>query len=54
MNTVDEKVVYGWDSGNEANVYPDNLNYHTDFEQPYYSIIKNNDDFLTQGNEAPF
>ena len=51
MNTVDENIIYGWqDEPNKV----DNLNYHTDFEQPYYSIIKNNEDFLTQGNEAPF
>lgn len=50
-NYVAEHVIYGWqDEPNKV----DNLNYHTDFEQPYYSIIKNNDDFLTQGNEAPF
>lgn len=50
-NYVAEHVIYGWQE--EPNKV-DNLNYHTDFEQPYYSIIKNNDDFLTQGNEAPF
>ena len=50
-NYVAEHVIYGWqDEPNKV----DNLNYHTDFEQPYYSIIKNNEDFLTQGNEAPF
>lgn len=26
MNSIDEHVVYGWDSGNDVNVYTDNLN----------------------------
>lgn len=45
-NSVAEHIIYNWQ--NEP------TQTSTDFEQPYYSIIKNNDDFLTQGDEAPF
>lgn len=45
-NSIAEHIAYNWQDE------PTQIS--TDFEQPYYSIIKNNDDFLTQGNEAPF
>lgn len=45
-NSIAEHIAYNWQDE------PTQIS--TDFEHPYYSIIKNNDDFLTQGNEAPF
>ena len=45
-NSVAEHIIYGWqDEPTQTS---------TDFEQPYYSVIANNEDFLTQTDEVPF
>lgn len=45
-NSVAEYVVYGWQD--------EPTQTKTEFEQPYYSVIANNEDFLTQTDEVPF
>ena len=45
-NSVAEYVVYGWQDE------PTQMT--TDIDQPHYSVIDNNEDFLSQTDEAPF
>lgn len=45
-NSIAEHINYGWQDEPTQTT--------TEFEQPYYSVIANNEDFLTQTDEVPF
>ena len=45
-NSVAEHIIYNWQNEPTQTT--------TEFEQPYYSVMANNEDFLTQTDDVPF